>query len=321
MDSLPVDVIAEILAKSDHDTKRSALLVNKTFWRVLDTFDDIWTEAEFRRYDDTLIGFFQRHRVRAVRLMCTPEDAFSVLTRCDVSALRALTMRFEGAEFDFPAVTLNGLEHLDVTFGRVERLSSFIVPRSDTLRTIRVLEKNIQPRVDVVFETGSRDVTDLDVRARSFSAKLPNARSLRRVRVVQDMFVADEFDPDVLRDADLESLELDVVGGSDTYVKNIRTENLTVRTCGWDYYGEPFRAEHLTFAFSDTDCALSLHRDVLSAAKTISVVSGIPGGRHMPPCVSWHVTVERAALSELGALSDKMTVDNRASLGFLHVVT
>lgn len=319
MNDLPNDVIAEILAKSDHDTKRSALFVNKTFRSVLDTFDDIWTEAEFRRYDDTLIGFFLRHCVRAVRLMCTPEDAFSVLTKCDVSALRSLTMRFKSAEFDFPAVTLNGLEHLDVTFGRVERLSSFTVPRSDALRTIRVLEKSIQPRVDVVFECDSEQLTDIDVQSRSCSLSLSNTKSLRRVCVFQDMFVADEIDLD-LSDADLESLELDVVGG-DTRVKTIRTQKLTVRTCGWAYFVEPFSTQHLTFAFSESDCALSLHRDVLSAAKTVSVVPGMPGGRYLPPYVSWHVSVERAALSELGALCEKMRVDERVGLNFLHVVT
>lgn len=317
MNDIPRDVIAEILAMSDHATKASALMVNKTFYDILGTYDDLWTDAEFRRYDDTLIGFFLRHRVRTLRLMCTPEDACSVLTTCAVSSLRSLTMKF-GYVDALPdgfshVVELHSLEHLDVSFGNVGCISSFVVPRSNALRSVKIVEKS-DPRVDVTFDCKSPFLTDIDIRSRSCSVTVDDTKNLRRVRIIQDTFVSDDVGLD-LRGADLDFLELDVVDDS---VNAIRAKTFVARVGGLAYFHEPFAADNLRFAFSETDCILNLHHDVVSAAKTVSFAAGI---QHVP-FVSWHVSVEHVPMAEVGAMCAKMSVeDPRTNLSFLRVVT
>lgn len=314
MNCLPNDVIAEILTKSDHATKASAMFVNKTFFDVLETFDDLWTDAEFRRYDDTVVKFFQRHRVRALRLACTPEDA-TMFFRCDLRALRCLTLRFGcvDAPPDMGCVTLDKLERLDVTFGDVAMPSSFVVPDLPALRSIRVNEKGICACVDVVFDCTSPHLTDLDIRSRSCAVTVPDAKGLRRVCVVQDVPSAGDVDID-FRDADLEFLELDFDDSTDVSRANIQT--LVVRVTGLMYFHAPFRTDTLRFAFSDADCVLNLHHDALKHAKAVSFASGM----HHAPFVSWHASVENVPLADVGGVAAMVRLDDpRINFSFLNV--
>ncbi len=314
MNRLPNDVIAEILSRSDHATKASALLASKAFYDVLQTFDDIWTDAEFRRYDDTVVGFFRRHLVRALRLACTPEDATRFF-RCDVRALRSLTLRFGCVDEppDMHDVEFDELERFDVSFGDVAVMSTFVVPRSRALRFVRVDEKGIGARVHVVFDCKSPYITDLDIRSRSCSVSVPDAKNLCRVCLVQDVPAAGDVNVD-FRDVDLEFLELDFDDSTD--VGRAKIQTLVVRVTGLAYFHAPFLADHLRFAFSDTDCILNLHHDALKHAKTVSFVSGV----YHAPFVSWHVSVEHVPIADVGAVAAKVVVDDpRTNFSFLSV--
>ena len=314
MNDLPDELIAKILAASDHASRASAMFASKTMFRVVEGRDDLWTDAEFKRYDETLVGFFRRHRVRNLKLACAPLDAVKILNACGPGDIETLSIRLRHADEVppglSPAVSRAGgnLKRLELRIDDVASDSTFVAPWLPSLNAISIVEKSRIPCIDVSFykwEYPDLERVEICARSCSFASRASRCGRLRDVRL--RLSYSDQR-------ANFEGLSLDrlELDAEESFAASAKKLVLCVN--GYGSFRHPFDADDLTFVFASNDCCLDVHDDVIRAAKRVTFVPGI----RYTPFVSWHVNVENSSIG--AAACDKITVrDPRVTLNFVNV--
>lgn len=312
MNDLPDELVAKIFASSDHATKAAAMFASKSFLRVIDTYDDLWTDAEFKKYDDTLVGFFERHKVRTLRLTCTLEDIIQIL-KCNVQYLEKLSLRIRYT-YDVPmdlsvAIRANAskLETLELVIDKIGTGSSFVVPWTPSLKNVTIIEKSCTPQLDVSFyrwEYPNLERVDIRSRSCTFASRASRCTKLRDVRLLQTYHQDQRANFDGLV---LDHLEINAEESFDVTAKK-----LVVCVDGYGSFRRPFDAEHVTFRFASNECYLDVHNDVIRDSESITFEPGI----RYTPFVSWHINVENSPISDARKI---IVRDPRVTLNFVNV--
>ena len=314
MNDLPDELIAKILAASDHASRAAAMFVSKSMFRVAEGFDDLWTDAEFKRYDETLPGFFRRHRVRNLTLTCSPPEAVKILNACRPGDVETLSARFRFADEIPPALSPaisragSNLKRLELRIDEAGSDSTFVVPWLPSLTDISIVEKSRVRCIDVSFykwEYPNLERVEICAKSCGFASRAARCSRLRDARLrltYPDHRVAN------FGGLSMDRLEIDADESFDACARE-----LVLFVEGYGSFRHPFDADNLTFAFASNDCCLDLHDDVIRAAKRVTIAPGI----RYTPFVAWHVNVENSSLE---AARDKIRVaDSRVTLNFINV--